>query len=107
MKYQKLLSPGRIGTLELKNRAIMAPMSAALANPDGTISDPLIAYLKARADGGIGLIITEYTYIDANDQPNPRMIGMYDDSFISEWKEIIDYAHFKNVKIACQIAMGG
>ena len=32
---------------------------------------------------------------------------MYDDSFISEWKEIIDYAHFKNVKIACQIAMGG
>ena len=54
MKYEKLLSPAKIGSLELKNRAIMAPMSAALGNPDGTVSDPLIAYLTARADGGVG-----------------------------------------------------
>ncbi len=62
MKYKKLLSPGKIGSLELKNRAIMAPMSAALGNPDGTVSDPLIAYLTARANGGVGMIITELLF---------------------------------------------
>lgn len=49
MNYQYLLSPGTIGKLKLKNRTIMAPMSAALGNADGTVSDELTAYLAARA----------------------------------------------------------
>lgn len=47
MNYQYLLSPGTIGKLKLKNRTIMAPMSAALGNADGTVSDELTAYLAA------------------------------------------------------------
>ena len=58
MKYKYLFTPAKIGSLELKNRCIMAPMSAALANPDGTVSDELIAYFVARAKGGMGLIMT-------------------------------------------------
>ena len=90
MKYQKLLSPGRIGTLELKNRAIMAPMSAALANPDGTISDPLIAYLKARADGGIGLIITEYAFVNEEGRSSDHQISVANDGMIPGLTKLAD-----------------
>lgn len=44
MKYEKLFSKGRIGTLELKNRLVMTAMGCGLANSHGTISDELIAY---------------------------------------------------------------
>ena len=35
MKYEKLFSKGRIGKLEIKNRAVMSPMATDFANPDG------------------------------------------------------------------------
>ena len=63
MKYKYLFTPEKIGSLEIKNRTIMAPMSAALGHPDGTMSDELIAYYEARAKGGIGMILTEYAYV--------------------------------------------
>ena len=107
MERKTLFEQVRFPKLTLKNRFVRSGLWMKAADEKGHITPDLIDTYKALADGGVGLIITEYTYIDANDQPNPRMIGMYDDSFISEWKEIIDYAHFKNVKIACQIAMGG
>ena len=62
---------------------------------------------KQLADGGVGLIITGYAYIDKDDQPNSHMIGMYDDVFIDEWKELIQYVHGKGARIALQIVSGG
>ena len=59
------------------------------ADEKGHITPDLIDTYKALADGGVGLIITEYTYIDANDQPNPRMIGMYDDSLSPNGKRLL------------------
>lgn len=107
MKYQKLLSPGRIGTLELKNRAIMAPMSAALANPDGTISDPLIAYLKARADGGIGLIITEYAFVNEEGRSSDHQISVANDGMIPGLTKLADAIHAAGAKICLQLQHGG
>jgi 2,4-dienoyl-CoA reductase-like NADH-dependent reductase (Old Yellow Enzyme family) len=34
MKYKSLLSPGRIGSMELKNRIVLAPMGTYLAGRD-------------------------------------------------------------------------
>ena len=48
-KFEHLLAPGRIGTLELRNRIIMAPMGDCLSNTDGTVSDNQAAYFEARA----------------------------------------------------------
>jgi len=45
----------------------MAPMCTRLANPDGSVSPRLIEYYEARAAGGAGIIIVEYTYIDEID----------------------------------------
>ncbi|MEM0293761.1 MAG: hypothetical protein QXF93_04045, partial [Saccharolobus sp.] len=42
----------------------MSPMISNLATPEGYPSETHIAYLAERAKGEVGLIITEYTYIN-------------------------------------------
>lgn len=107
MKYHHLLAPGKIGTLELKNRAIMAPMSAALANPDGTVTDELIAYLNARVQGGIGLILTEYAYVQESGKSSDHQISAASDDKIPGLKKMVDAVHRGGAKIGLQLQHGG
>jgi S-adenosylmethionine:tRNA ribosyltransferase-isomerase len=51
-QYSALLQPGKIGTLQLKNRIIMSAMGTALADEKGKATDRMIAYYAARAKGG-------------------------------------------------------
>jgi 2,4-dienoyl-CoA reductase (NADPH2) len=55
--YPHLFSPGRIGSLDLRNRIVMCPMGDRLANGDGSVSDAHRAYFEARARGGAGLLL--------------------------------------------------
>lgn len=51
-----LLTPARIGTVEVKNRIVMPPMTTRLADDEGFVTDESIAYYMARVRGGTGLI---------------------------------------------------
>ncbi len=107
MKYKYLLTPGKIGSLEIKNRAIMAPMSAALANPDGTVTDELIAYLTARARGGIGLILTEYAYVQESGKSSDHQISAASDDKIEGLSRMVSAVHAAGAKIGLQLQHGG
>lgn len=48
----------------MKNRLVMAPMAVSLANKNGEVTDELIKYYQARAQGGVGLIIVEAACVD-------------------------------------------
>ncbi|MGI4860652.1 MAG: FAD-dependent oxidoreductase [Janthinobacterium lividum] len=63
--YPQLFSPYRIGNLTLRNRTVMAPMSTNLSAPDGAVSPAQIAFYRARAEGGIGMITVEFCCVDA------------------------------------------
>ena len=52
MALEKLLTPGRIGTMELNNRLVFAPIAARGAGPEGTISSALDRFYEERAKGG-------------------------------------------------------
>ncbi|MCB2066013.1 MAG: hypothetical protein KDE15_05165, partial [Erythrobacter sp.] len=60
-RFPYLLSPGRIGQLELRNRIAVTAMGVSLAEMDGTVGERLIAYHEEQAKGGVGLIITGVT----------------------------------------------
>ena len=60
--FEKCFSPLKIGPLELKNRIIMAPLTRQTAYSDGTPTSEMAGYYSRRAQGGVGLIITEGTY---------------------------------------------
>lgn len=65
MTFTNLFSPGKIGGLSIKNRLIMAPMLSCYANTNGEVTDTMVAYYRARAYGGIGLIIVEAACVDS------------------------------------------
>lgn len=58
--YPHLFSPLRIGNLTLPNRTVMAPMSTQLGSTDGKVTPRQIAFYRARALGGVGMIIVEF-----------------------------------------------
>ena len=63
MKYQKLFSPVKVGSVTLKNRFAMAPMGPlGLADANGGWNQRGIDYYTERAKGGTGLIITGVTF---------------------------------------------
>lgn len=107
MKYKNLFQEGKIGSMTVKNRCIMAPMSAALANPDGTVSDELIAYFNARAEGNIGLIMTEYVFVNETGRSSDHQMSIVDDDKIPGLKKLADAVHERGAKIALQLQHGG
>ena len=56
-QYKHLLSPGKLGPIDLRNRIILAPMGDNFADSDGFCTEQMQAYYEARAAGGAGLII--------------------------------------------------
>ncbi|MES2320797.1 MAG: FAD-dependent oxidoreductase [Pseudomonadota bacterium] len=63
--YPNLFLPLQIGALTLPNRVVMAPMSTNLSAPDGSVTPAQIAFYRARAAGGTGMIIVEFCCVDA------------------------------------------
>jgi 2,4-dienoyl-CoA reductase-like NADH-dependent reductase (Old Yellow Enzyme family)/thioredoxin reductase len=102
-----LFSPIKIKSLELVNRVVMPPMGTNLGNPDGTVSEANLAYLKRRARGGAGLIITEITSVHPSGCVISNQLGIYDDRFIPGLKKIADAVHAAGTKVCLQLHHAG
>jgi 2-enoate reductase len=70
-EYSHLFEAGRIGSIETRNRIVMAPMgtTGALVGYNGTFSDRAIAYYERRAKGEVGLIITGLNIVSSKIDP--------------------------------------
>lgn len=63
-QLEHLFSPGKIGSLYLKNRIVMAPLGSRLTTENGAVTDDMIEFYSQRARGGVGLICIEAMGID-------------------------------------------
>ena len=106
-KFQKLFSPIKIGSLELANRFVIPPIATNLANEDGTVSQPLIDYWVARAKGGWGLLIVEFTAIDPLGKVGPCHPCIWSNEFIVGLKKLTDAVHNYGARIAIQLSHTG
>lgn len=99
-----LYQPGRIGTMQLRNRFVQAPIFTQFASTFGEVDDKLIEYHRARARGGVGLIITENTSIDWEiGRTNGHPIRIDHDRFIGALSNLVDAVHGEGAKIAVQL----
>lgn len=96
-----------IGSMRAKNRFFRAATYEGLATVDGHVTQELLAIYKELASGGVGTIIAGYAYVTADEQPNPNMLGLYEDSFIAEYRELVEAVHSKGANIVSQIVYGG
>jgi len=92
--FPKLFQPGQIGTMLLKNRIVMAPISSNLAAEGGYVSDRMIFHYAERARGGTGLITVENVCIAyplaRHGAAQPRID---DDVFIPGLRRLTDAIH--------------
>jgi NADH:flavin oxidoreductases, Old Yellow Enzyme family len=108
MDLSKLLEPIRIGDIVLKNRIAMSPMISNLGTPEGYPSDAHIAYLAERAKGGVGLIITEYTYVNHVDaRGSVNELGMDSDELTPKFMRLTELIHALGSKIFVQLVHVG
>ena len=106
--YKHLLSPGKIGNLELKNRIVMAPMGDNFAEADGHCSERIQAFYEERAKGGVGLITMGVGAIAyPMGTAEPYQVGISDDKFIPGLKQLTDRVHRHGAKIAIQLQHAG
>jgi N-ethylmaleimide reductase len=99
-----LFSPTTVGSIELKNRVVMAPMtrSRALNN----IPNELMAsYYAQRA--GAGLLITEGTSPSPNGLGYARIPGIYSKEQVEGWKKVTHAVHDRGGKIVVQLMHTG
>lgn len=64
MTYPHLFTPSSIGALDLRNRVVKSPQTTATSNADGTVSPRTVNHYRALGEGGPGLVMVEYTYVD-------------------------------------------
>lgn len=107
MKYKALFEPVNIGSVTLKNRFVMPAMDSSTTTAEHKFSKQSIDYLSARAKGGFGLVIAEFMAVDPSGFATPNQVGIYDDSFIPNLKELTDAIHAKNGKCCAQIHHAG
>ena len=102
-----LLTPASIGSLTIKNRVIMAPMTTRLATEDGYVTDASIAYFCARARGGVGLITVEMASPEIEGRHRAHELGIYGDQYLPGLTRLVDALHASGAKASIQLGHAG
>ena len=96
-----LFIPVKLGSIELKNRMVMAPLTRNRAGEGGVPHDLNVTYYAQRATAG--LIVTEATPISDMAHGYPALPGIYNDAQVAGWKKVVDAVHAKGGKIVLQL----
>ena len=101
-----LFQPLTLGSMQLKNRIVMAPMTrgfAAQGQPGPAHAD----YYRLRAEGECGLILTEGTVVDRPASRNEPGIPFFHGPALDGWGEVVTAVHGAGGAIAPQIWHSG
>lgn len=99
--------PVRIGGLRLRNRTVMPAMGTGYASTEGEPTPRLLAYLRTRAEGGVGLIITEVMAVHPLGKGFASELGIYDDSFLPGLEGLARTVKEAGAAVAAQLHHAG
>ena len=101
--------PKKIGSIEIKNRFVRSATFEGMATEDGYVTDKLLKLYKELAEGGVGLIITGFAFVQESGNGIGKQTGVSRDDYIPGLSKIAETVHKfgDNCKIALQIAHCG
>lgn len=103
-----LMSPARLGSMELGNRIIVTAMGVSFGEEDGTVGERMLAYHVEQARGGAGLVITGVAGVAwPVGVVIQGQLGISDDRFLPGLRRLADAVHAEGAKIAAQLHHGG
>jgi 2,4-dienoyl-CoA reductase-like NADH-dependent reductase (Old Yellow Enzyme family) len=103
----RLFDPLRLRDLTLRNRLAMAPMCQYSAGPDGRVTDWHLMHLGARAAGGVGLVISEATAVEARGRISPQDLGLWDDAQVEPLRRVAALVRAQGAAFGVQLAHAG
>lgn len=110
--YPNLFSPLQIGTVTVKNRIALAPMSYTQRSPDGGFAEENLRYIEEVAKGGTGLITMGESIVGSGEGPCGGKTHVdivmltAPDNRRSLWR-LADIAHRYNAKLSVEVSHGG
>ena len=105
MSSVSLFAPAKLGSLYLKNRIVMAPMTRCRAVEDARPNALMAQYYGQRA--GAGLIVTEGTSPSPNGTGYARIPGIWSAEQVTGWKEVARAVHAKGGRMFVQLMHTG
>ena len=107
MSFPHLFQPGLVGRMEVRNRIIGSPMERNYCTVDGRVTQRYIDFLAARAQGGVGMMYTEATYVDARGRAREFQMGLHDDNLIPALARLARVVHRHGGRIGPELVYGG
>jgi 2,4-dienoyl-CoA reductase-like NADH-dependent reductase (Old Yellow Enzyme family) len=102
-RVNELFQPLAIGSLTVRNRFAMAPMTRR-ASPNGLPGADVAEYYRRRAAGGVGLIITEGIRLPQPEAGWPAEIPtLAGDAVLEGWRAVTAAVHGHGGAIAAQL----
>ena len=102
-----LFNPGKIGTMDLRNRFVRSATAECLATDDGRITDRYLHLYAQLAKGGVGLIIPGNYYVNAAGRHAARIPVLDRDEIIDDLKQVVETVHEQGAKIVAQLNHAG
>ncbi|MDR1573578.1 MAG: FAD-dependent oxidoreductase [Clostridiales Family XIII bacterium] len=107
-KLKHVLSPIKIGSLEIKNRIELAPACFMLATHDGYVTREMVAYFKNIAKGGAGIITMGETPIDRKSAPaHEYSLNVGDDKVIHGLSDVVEAVHRYGAVLSVELNHSG
>ncbi len=107
VRFPNLFRPGRIGSMEVRNRLIGSPMERNYCTVEGRITQRYVDYMLARARGGVGLMYTEATYVDPRGKGRALQMGLHDDELIPQLRKLVRVVQEHGARIGPELNFGG
>src|SRR5215831_14622462 len=102
-----LFSPIKLGSVELDNRVVVAPMCQYSA-ADGCATDWHVAHLGMLANSGAGLVVVEATHVERHGRITHGCMGLYSDESEAALKRVVDFCRRAGTaKLGIQLAHAG
>jgi len=102
-----LFSEGSIKGIPLKNRIVRSATWEGMCDGEGSPTGRLIDLYRALCRGGVGLIVTGYTYVRADGREMPGTMGIHSDDRIPALNRLAQAVHEEGGRIFCQLFHGG
>jgi 2,4-dienoyl-CoA reductase-like NADH-dependent reductase (Old Yellow Enzyme family) len=102
MSLSSLFTPATIAGVNLPNRLVMAPMTRRMS-PGGIPGPDVAAYYRRRAEGGVGLIITEGTGIADPAALAEANVPEFHGEGLDGWAQVVAEVHAGGARIFPQL----
>lgn len=101
--YPHLFSPGRIGSVEIRNRIVQLPMGSGMIE-HGRITPADLTFLEERAVGGVGLVITGAAAVHETTQfPIRVLLEAWDEGNVGNMRERVEAIQNHGAKTFSQL----